>query len=110
MLVILHEAYQQFLQKDLTLLITPWNRINRDSVDLKGLISELVCSTAQPECYGGECNTCGDRLPSDLLMLSFSSDEDDDLTWMQWKKTEKRVDIQRISGSIASTCRNMCYQ
>lgn len=103
-----HDGCACVYHQNPTLLITAWNRISHASADLKELISELVCSTSLPECYGGECNTCGDRLPSDVLMLSFSGDEDDDVTWMQWKKTEKRVDIQRISGSVASRCRNMC--
>ena len=43
-------------------------------------------------------------LLSDVLLVSFNGDEEDEVTWLQWKRTEKRVDLQRISGSVRSTC------
>lgn len=87
-----------------SLIITAWNRITHDALDLTGLIIGVTCGMNRPNCYTGECIACGGGSPSDVLMTSFTGDEEDDVTWMQWKRTEKRVDLQRISGSVRSTC------
>lgn len=87
-----------------TLIITAWNRISHDPIDLKVLISGVICGANLASCYAGVCIVCGGGLPSDVLLMSFNGDEDDEVTWLQWKRTEKRVDLQRISGSVRSTC------
>jgi MarR-like DNA-binding transcriptional regulator SgrR of sgrS sRNA len=97
-----HDGCACVYHENPTLLITAWNRINRCTVDLKGLLNEVVCRTFTQKCYARQCDTCGDRLPSDVLLMNFVGDEDDEMTWMQWKKTERRVELQRISGSVTS--------
>lgn len=103
-----HDGCACVYHQNPTLIITAWNRINRDSIDLKGVINEVVCRQSLRQCHAGECITCGDRLPSDVLLRNFIGDEDDEATWMQWKKTEKRIDLQRISGSVTSRSRSFC--
>jgi hypothetical protein len=97
-----HDGCACVYHQNPTLMITAWNRINGQAIDLKGLISAVICSTTDSACYSRDCATCGDRLPSEVLLSNFNGNEDDEVNWMRWKRTEKRVELQRISGSISS--------
>ena len=97
-----HDGCACVYHQNPTLMITAWSRISGRTTELKGLINEVICSPPHPMCYTQECTLCGHCLPSAVLLSSFNGNEDDEAKWMRWKRTVKRVELQRISGSISS--------
>ena len=84
-----HDGCACVYHQNPTLMITAWNRTNGQAIDLKEIISQVVCSTSDSTCYSRDCSTCGDRLPSELLLSNFNGNEDDEMKWMRWKRTDK---------------------
>ncbi len=77
-----------------------WNRISIEQIDTRRLIDETLCSSAADLCYYHDCKNCGDRHPSNFLRNYFDGDEDDTTKWTSWKRTNNRVALQQIVGSV----------
>ena len=96
-----HDGCDCIYHQNPTLLLTAWNRINHSKIELNELIDRVICDVPSSTCYARECENCGHRLPAGILLSEFDGDEEDDVTWMIWKRTEKKIELQRISGSIS---------
>ncbi|CAF0996206.1 unnamed protein product [Didymodactylos carnosus] len=49
-----------------------------------------------------DCVECSSTKPSEIVSNFFDGDEDDQATWTVWKRVDKKVDLQRITGNIQS--------
>ena len=65
------------------------------------LIDEILCSVVTEQCYYHDCSNCRNRCPSDFLRNYFMGDEDDTAEWANWKRTDKRVALQQITGTVS---------
>ena len=65
------------------------------------LIDEVLCSVVTEQCYYHDCSNCRNRCPSDFLRNYFRSDEDDTAEWTNWKRTDKRVALQQLTGTVS---------
>ena len=74
----------------------------RSSVALTDLINSIVCDSESENCCSGLCAECSTRVPSAVLLDTQGVDEDDDITWNIWKRINKKVTLQKITGSISS--------
>lgn len=69
------------------------------------MISLLICQEETTNCYLQECLICSKNLPSDFFAEQLKINEineEDDVTWMIWERSEKRTELQRHTTSIIS--------
>ena len=104
-----HDGCACVYHQNPVLLLNTWNRMNHSKIELTELITRVICYVPCSTCYTRECENYGNRLPAGILLSEFAGDEDDDITWMIWKRTEKKVELQRISGSISCNFQNSLY-
>jgi hypothetical protein len=63
----------------------------------------MICEEETVSCYLQECLICDNNLPSSFFIDQLNLNEvneDDDVTWMIWERTEKRTELQRHITSI----------
>lgn len=78
-----------------------WNHLDHGQVDRQTLFNQILCSPAADACYDRDCTTCGDQYPSVYLLHNFHGDTDEDTQWSLWKRTDNRVALQQIKGSVS---------
>ena len=82
-------------------LLQAWNHLDDGPIDRQTLFDRILCSPAADACYYRECGTCGHQYPSEYLLLNFSGDTDEETQWSLWKRTDNRVALQQIKGSVS---------
>jgi hypothetical protein len=83
------------------LIFQAWNRLVNAQIDKNVLIDELLCSSLTEECYFQDCTICRSQFPSRFLQSHFRGDEDDETHWTCWKRTDNRVALQEVTGSVS---------
>jgi hypothetical protein len=56
-------------------------------------------------CHTRQCDDCGDRLPSHIIRATCKVDIDDEdnvIRWFNWVRASGKVNLQEISGNIAT--------
>ena len=69
---------------------------------MKDLITQMVCTISNEKCFNGECDNCPTKSITDILTDNNIMDLDDECSWYLWKKVNKKLDLQQMSGSIDS--------
>jgi hypothetical protein len=69
---------------------------------MNDLISRMVCTSPQEECFNGECEICPMGNLIDILTQKKVIDYDEECTWTLWKKVSNKFDLQQITGSVDS--------
>ncbi len=75
--------------------------MSREPIDRRKLIDETLCSSANDLCYYHDCRACGNQLPSNYLRSYYDGGKDDITEWTSWKRTNNRVALQQIAGSVS---------
>ena len=83
------------------LLLQAWDHLEDGQLDRQTLFDQILCSPAADACYCRDCRTCGNQYPSDYLLPNFHGDTDEDIQWCLWKRTDNRVALQQIKGSVS---------
>ncbi|CAF1500343.1 unnamed protein product [Adineta ricciae] len=96
-----------------TCLLQAWNNYYRkcasvgslsttNKVNMKDLITQIVCTVSNEKCFNGECDSCPTASITNILTDTNMIDLDDECSWNLWKKVNNKFDLQQMSGSIDS--------
>lgn len=69
---------------------------------MNGLITQMVCTIQNEECFIGECDNCPKENLIDTLTHNNAIDHDEECAWTVWKKVNNKFDLQHITGSVDS--------
>ena len=69
---------------------------------MKDLITRMVCTIPEEECFSGECDYCPTENIIDVLTNKNIMDFDDECSWTLWKKFNNKFDLQQMFGSVDS--------
>jgi hypothetical protein len=67
---------------------------------MNDLITQIVCTIQQEECFIGECDNCPIENLIDILTHNNAMDHDEECAWTVWKKVNNKFDLQQITGSV----------
>ena len=87
------------------LILNTLNRITNCPIELSSLVKITICEEATINCYSRKCLSCKTNTPSTFFSEQLSMNEineDDDVTWITWERSEKRTELQRHITSIAT--------
>ncbi|CAM2728792.1 unnamed protein product [Rotaria socialis] len=73
-----------------------------NKIDMKDLITRMVCTTQKEECFNEECDDCPIENITDVLTHNNSMDLDEECSWTLWKKVDNKFDLQQMIGSVDS--------
>ena len=71
-------------------------------MNMNDLITQLVCTAQQEECFIGECDNCPTEKLMNILTQNNAMDLDEECGWTMWKKVNNKFDLQQITGSVDS--------
>ncbi|CAF3101068.1 unnamed protein product, partial [Rotaria socialis] len=108
-----HETCMCIIHENMDLLLKGWNNYcqkcaNAGSlstgvkVNMKDLITQMVCTISNEKCFIGECDKCPTESITDILTDNNMIDLDDECSWNLWKKVNNKFDLQQMSGSTDS--------
>lgn len=63
----------------------------------------MICENNSIDCYLGDCTNCNTNLPSRFFIEQLKTqgiNDDEEITWVTWEKTDKRTELQRHTTSI----------
>jgi hypothetical protein len=69
---------------------------------MNDLITQIVCTIQQEECFFGECDNCPIENLIDILTHNNVMDYNEECAWTVWKKVNNKFDLQQITGSVDS--------
>ncbi|CAF4886248.1 unnamed protein product, partial [Rotaria socialis] len=79
--IFLHDTCCCVYYENFDLVLKAWNRISNQQIDRRKLIDDILCSPITELCYSRDC---------------------DEITeWTSWKRTNNRVALQKINGSVS---------
>ncbi|CAF1550492.1 unnamed protein product [Adineta ricciae] len=96
-----HDTCCCIYHENFDLVLKAWNRVSNEQIDRGRLINETLCVPPNESCFYRDCQLCGERQPSTFVRKSFDGDEDDEIEWTSWKRTENRMASRQVVGSVS---------
>ncbi|CAM2703613.1 unnamed protein product [Rotaria socialis] len=73
-----------------------------NKIDMKVLITRMVCTTQKEEYFNEEFDDCPIENITDVLTHNNSMDLDEECSWTLWKKVDNKFDLQQMIDSVDS--------
>ncbi|CAM4966186.1 unnamed protein product [Rotaria socialis] len=67
-----------------------------EKIDMKGLITRMVCAIQKDECFNEQCDDCPMENITHILTHDNVMDLNDECSWMLWEKVDKIFDLQQM--------------
>ena len=68
----------------------------------QSLVSRMTCPVQAEGCYTGECSQCPTTQLHDILTERIEIDLDEECSWTIWRKMNNKLDLHKVTGSLAA--------